>query len=64
MSKKELLEGMKQICDFIGRSEPTVIKMIRAESLETRRIIWKRQGIWIANRNRLYEWWVKGVDEW
>ena len=61
---KEVYEGMKQIADFLGRAESTVLKMIRAESLEARRIIWKRQGIWIANKKRLYEWWVNGVDEW
>jgi hypothetical protein len=63
-SEKEVFEGMKQIADFLNRAESTVLKMIRSENLENRKIIWKRRGIWIANRKRLYEWWVEGVDEW
>ncbi len=65
MSKQtEILDGMKQICDFLNRSEVTVLKMIRSESLETKRIIWKRGGMWVANRNRLHKWWIDGMEEW
>ena len=64
MTNQDVVDGMKKICDLLNRSETTVLKMIRAENLENRKIIWKRGGMWVANRKRLTEWWMYGIDEW
>ena len=65
MSKKpEILDGMKSIANFLNRSESTVLRMIKSENLDNRKIIWKRGGVWIANRKRLTEWWTGGIEEW
>ena len=60
----KILDGMKQISQFLNRSESTVLRMIKSENLENRKIIWKRGGVWIANRKRLDDWWLNGIDEW
>ncbi len=67
MSKQaEILDGMKAISNFLGRSESTVLRMIRSEELDRRKIIWKRGGVWVANKSRLDKWWYEGeaLDNW
>lgn len=62
--EQEVLHGMKEICDFLSRSEATVLKIIRSENLQNKKVAWKRGGMWVANRERLRQFWVHGVDEW
>lgn len=64
MTNQDVVDGMKKICDLLNRSETTVLKMIRAENLENRKIIWKRGGMWVANRKRLVDWWANGIEDW
>lgn len=68
MSKQQkkavILEGMKAISSFLGRSDATVLRIIRAEGLDEKRIVFKRGGIWVANMEKLNRWWRDGVDEW
>lgn len=63
MTQPRILEGMKSIADFLGRSESTVLRWIKAYSLDEKKIIYKRGGIWIANYSKLDQWWFYGDDD-
>lgn len=51
----EALLGMKEICDYIRRSEATVLKMIRDYGFPARKI----EERWVSDR-RLIDRWLRG----
>lgn len=46
------LIGMKAICEYMGRSEATVLKLIQTEGLPATKIA----GIWESDRVMIDEW--------
>lgn len=53
-----IIEGARAICAFIDRSQPTLMELIGRYDLQKRGIIYKRGGIWIANRQKLKKFWL------
>jgi len=51
------LVGMKAICDYIGRSEATVLKLIQSEGLPATKIA----GIWESDRELIGDWRKKKI---
>lgn len=50
---EKIINGMKEICTFLGRSEATVIKLHRENELPIK----KAGGGWTAHRDVLERWW-------
>jgi len=50
--QKKALTGMKAICAYVGRSEPTVLGLIRNEGLPARKI----RGEWTSDAEMIDEW--------
>ena len=53
-----LIEGANAICKSINRSEPTLMRLISQYDLSKKGIIFKRGGIWVANRKKLKKFWI------
>jgi hypothetical protein len=50
--KNTVLQGMKEICDYIRRSEATVLKLIREEDFPARKIC----GQWESDKEAITMW--------
>ncbi|WP_428558569.1 MAG: helix-turn-helix domain-containing protein [Solidesulfovibrio sp. DCME] len=46
------LSGMQALCAYIGRSEPTVLKLIREGGLPAKKI----RGEWTSDTEMIDEW--------
>lgn len=51
-SKNNDLIGMKDICDYVNRSSPTVLSMIRDMGFPAVKV----GGIWESSRGKIAEW--------
>lgn len=51
---EKILNGMKEICAFIGRSEATALKLHRENGMPIK----KTTGGWTAHRDALEQWWA------
>jgi hypothetical protein len=50
--KDELLSGMKAICDYINRTEPTVLSYIKSQSFPAKKV----GGIWECSKGDVDAW--------
>ncbi|MCK9172020.1 MAG: hypothetical protein RBR03_09020 [Desulfuromonas thiophila] len=50
---EKILNGMKEISAFLGRSIPTVLKLHRDYDMPIKKV----EGIWVAHRDNLEDWW-------
>jgi hypothetical protein len=48
----DTLSGMKAICDYVHRSEPTVLSMVRSYGFPAKKV----GGIWESSRSLIDEW--------
>lgn len=46
------LQGMKEICRYMGRSEPTIIRYIRVMGFPAKKV----NGVWISDVELIKEW--------
>lgn len=46
------LSGMKEICAYVGRSEPTVLALIRQEGMPAKKI----KGEWTSDKELIEKW--------
>ncbi len=53
------LSGMKEIVGYVGRSEPTILKMIRTLNFPAKKIF----GGWGSHTELIDEWWKKYVTD-
>jgi len=51
------LSGMKAICEYIGRSAPTVLKLVREEGFPARKI----RGEWSSDSDLIDRWRVRKI---
>lgn len=56
--KADVIDGAKAICEYLDRSEPTLMKLIKQYDLVKAGIIFKRGGVWMANKDKLRKWWL------
>jgi hypothetical protein len=49
---KDILSGMKAICDYVKRSEPTVLAYIKNQSFPARKV----GGVWECSKEDVDEW--------
>lgn len=55
VAKSELvLNGMKEICAYVGRSETTVLGWIRNSEFPAKKT--KKNGVWMSNRRKVDAW--------
>ena len=54
MSEKEVLKGMRDLCQVLKRSETTVLGWYKHEGLP----IWRTKdgGIWMGEKSEVLEW--------
>ena len=52
VAKARPLHGMKAICDYLGKSENTVLKYVRSEGLPAAKI----GGEWVSDEVRIDAW--------
>lgn len=52
------LVGMKEICNYLRRSEATVLNMIRDMDLPARKVL----GVWESDTGLIDEWRVKTLS--
>jgi excisionase family DNA binding protein len=52
------LDGMKEICNYMRRSEDTVLRMVRFQDMPAAKL----GGIWFSDTESIDKW-VKGVAE-
>ncbi len=50
--KDEILSGMKAICGYINRTEPTVLSYIKSQSFPAKKV----GGIWESSKGDVDEW--------
>jgi len=50
--QKTALAGMKEICAYVGRSEPTVLGLIRKEGFPAKKI----RGEWTSDTALIDKW--------
>jgi len=52
------LIGMKAIADYIQRSEPTVLKLVKESGFPAKKI----SGIWESDKNAIGEWRIRQLS--
>lgn len=53
----DILNGMKAICDYVGRSEPTVLKYHRELGMPIRKLPTEgRKGPWQGSKRAIDKW--------
>lgn len=55
----EILNGMKEICQYLGKSEPTVLKWARDMGLPIKKT--GDNGVWVGSRTKIDAWVVEYV---
>jgi hypothetical protein len=55
----DLLLGMKAICSYVHRSEPTVLSLVRSSGFPAKKI----GGIWESWKSRIDQWRVGFWDD-
>lgn len=54
------LNGMRKICEHLGLSESTILKLIRVHKFPARKT--KEAGIWISDKKAIDMWREKWLD--
>jgi predicted DNA-binding transcriptional regulator AlpA len=49
---KDALDGMKEICEYVKRSESTVLKLIRQEGFPAKKVL----GEWMSSGAAIEKW--------
>ncbi len=55
MPENDVIVGMKAICDLLGRSEGTILRVFVPDGLPIRQR--KKGGVWTGSRRRILDWW-------
>jgi hypothetical protein len=56
---KDALDGMKEICQYVRRSEATVMKLIRQQDFPAKKI----EGQWMSSKTKIDIWRNQQLDK-
>ena len=52
------LQGMKEICRYMGKSEPTIIRYVRTMNFPAAKV----NGVWVSDTALVAQWRRKLID--
>ena len=52
------LQGMKEICRYMGKSEPTIIRYVRTMNFPATKV----NGVWVSDAALVAEWRRRLID--